>query len=343
MHTASMNAAVFYGKGDIRYESDYPIPEVGEHGVLIRVKACGVCGTDLHIFSGAQGATQCDPPVILGHELAGIVEKIGPAVTRVSVGRHVTVNPNISCGACTHCRRGDPHFCEEMTATGVNHNGGFAQYCAVLEKQVHVLPEEVPFEEAAMCEPISCCLHGIDLAGIRCGDTVLIIGGGTIGMLMLQLARMSGVARAILLETNEQRFALAKSLGVDYVINPAREDVPAALQTICGGDVRVVIECVGRAETVQNAIAYAGKAATVLIFGLTAPDCAIPFYPFEAFRKELTLKTSFVNPNTQGRAAEIIASGRLNLAALISDRVPLSETGTAFTPGLRNGKTIILP
>jgi len=343
MQNKTMEAAVFYGKGDIRYDDAYPMPEVKDNEVLIRVKACGVCGTDLHIFAGAQGATQCNPPVILGHEFSGIVEAVGAAVTRVSVGRHVTVNPNISCEACTYCRRGDPHFCEEMSATGINHDGGFAQYCAVLEKQVHVLPDHVSFEEGAMCEPISCCLHGIDLAGIRCGDTVMIIGGGTIGMIMLQLARMGGAATTILLETNEKRFALARALGADHVLNPIKDDVQAALQTICRGDVRVVIECVGRAETVENAIAYAGKAATVLIFGLTDPDCAIPYQPFAAFKKELTIKTSYVNPNTQGRAADIIASGRLNLADLISDRVALKDAAKAFAPGPRNGKTIILP
>ena len=320
-----MKAAVFYGKGDIRVENDFPTPEVRENEVLIRVKACGVCGTDVHIFSGAQGATECNPPVILGHEFAGVVEKVGSAVTRVKVGQHVTANPNISCESCAQCRMGNPHFCDDMAATGVNYNGGFAEYCVVLEKQVFVLPDELPFEQAAMCEPVSCCLHGIDLSEIRCGDTVMIVGGGTIGMIMLQLARMSGATRIVLLETNEKRFELAKSLGAELALNPLRDDVAAALREHGMDDIRVVIECVGRPETVEYAIRYAGKAATVMIFGLTDPDCAIPYKPFEAFKKELTIKTSFVNPNTQGRAAEIIASGRLKLEELISDRVPLSE------------------
>ena len=343
MKETIMNAGVFFGKDDLRYVPEYPKPDIRENKVLVHVKACGVCGTDLHIFAGAQGATECNPPVILGHELSGIVEKIGSAVTRVSIGQHVTVNPNISCEACEYCRRGDPHFCTTLSATGVNHDGGFAEYCAVLEKQVHVLPDSVPFDEAAMCEPISCCLHGIDLAGIQCGDTVMIIGGGTIGMIMLQLAQISGAARTILLEPNESRFALARLLGADIVLNPLKDDVKQSLRNTNIGDIRVVLECVGRRETVLDAIAYAGKAATVLIFGLTDPDCAIPYYPFAAFQKELTLKTSFINPNTQGRAAEIIASGKLNLAALISDHIPLRDIGKAFAPGPRNGKMVIVP
>ena len=338
-----MKAAVFYGKGDIRVDNNYPMPKVGDNQVLLRVKACGVCGTDVHIHAGAQGATDCEPPVILGHEFAGEVVEIGAKVTRIKVGDHVTVNPNISCEACEQCRRGNVHFCDTMTATGVNHDGGFAEYCVVLEKQAHVIPANVPFEEAAMCEPVACCLHGIDLSQIKCGDTVMIIGGGTIGMIMLQLAQMSGAVRCVLLDVNEKRFELAQKLGADLVLNPMKDDVAAQLKANGFDDIRVVIECAGRPESVLSAIEYAGKAATVMIFSLTDPDCAIPYMPFAAFKKELTIRTSFVNPNTQGRAAQIITSGRLNLKDLISDRVALDNINDAFKPGLRNGKTVIIP
>lgn len=338
-----MKAAVFYGKGDIRVDNQYPMPKVGPQQVLLRVRACGVCGTDVHIHAGAQGATECEPPVILGHEFAGEVVEVGSEVTRIKVGDHVTVNPNIACEACDQCRRGNVHFCDTMTATGVNHDGGFAEYCVVLEKQAHVIPKDVPFEEAAMCEPVACCLHGIDLSQIKCGDTVMIIGGGTIGMIMLQLAQMSGAVRCVMLDVNENRFELAKKLCAELTLNPVKDDVAAELKKHGFDDIRVVIECAGRPESVMNAIEYAGKAATVMIFSLTEPDCAIPYLPFAAFKKELTLKTSFVNPNTQGRAAQIITSGRLNLKDLISDRIPLDEIGEAFKPGLRNGKIVIVP
>ncbi len=338
-----MKAAVFYGKNDIRVMNDYPMPEIREDQVLVRVKACGVCGTDVHILSGAQGATDCDPPVVLGHEFAGVVEKAGAAVTRVKAGDHVTVDPNMSCAACDQCRRGNPHFCDQMAATGVNFDGGFAQYAAVLEKQVFVVSDRVPFEEAAMCEPVACCLHGIDLCEIQAGDTVMIVGGGTIGMIMLQLAKMRGAARTVVLETNENRFALARELGADLVISPRTEDVPAVLKNSGFRHIDVTIECTGRPETVEYAIQYAGKGATAMIFGLTNPDCSIPYFPFDAFKKELTVKTSFVNPNTQGRAAEIITSGRLRLAELISDHVELENITDAFAPGPRNGKVMIIP
>jgi L-iditol 2-dehydrogenase len=338
-----MKAAVFHGKGDIRVDNAYPKPGVKDNEVLIRVKACGVCGTDLHIFSGAQGATECHPPVILGHELSGIVEAVGPAVTRVRVGQHVAVDPNVACETCDPCRSGNPHFCDRLTATGVNGDGGFAEYCAVLEKQVYAVPDGIPFEELALCEPISCCLHGSDLSDIRTGDTVMIVGGGTIGLIMLQLAMLGGAVRTVVLETNESRFALIRRLGADLVLNPAQADVSAELKTHGFHNIRVAIECVGRSETIVYAMEHVGNAGTVMIFGLTEPDCAIPFKPFEAFRKEMTVRTSFINPNTQGRAVEMIASGKLHLAELISDRVALSDIADVFRPGPRKGKTVILP
>ena len=337
-----MKAAVFYGKGDIRYEDvAKPVPGPGE--VLIEVKAAGVCGTDLHIFSGAEGATECEPPVILCHELAGIVTEIGEGVTRVRPGDHVTVDPNISCGSCRMCRDGKPHFCDSMTATGVNHNGGFAEYCKVLEKQVFVLPENLPFEEGAMCEPVSCCIHGMDMCGIRSGDTVMIIGGGTIGLIMLQLSRMTGATTVILTDTNDQRLSMGKTLGADVCINPVREKVEEVLERSGITAPDCVIECVGRGSTCQDAIRYAGKGATVMIFGLTPPDCSIPFLPFEAFRKELTIRTSFVNPQTQGRAVRIVASGKLRLKELIGERIPLKEIHRAFDGHMAGGKMVIIP
>ena len=338
-----MKAAIYYGKGDIRVESSFPSPQIGPWEVLVKVMACGVCGTDLHIFSGAKGATDCDPPVILGHEFSGIVEKVGSQVTRVQPGQRVTIDPNISCGACDHCRNGQPHFCDAMAATGVNYNGGFAEYCKVLERQLFVVPDHVPFEVAAMCEPVACCLHGIDLCGIKAGDTVMIIGGGTIGMIMLQLAQLSGACRIVMLEPNKSRFELARKLGADLVIDPFSENVSDLLHEHGMGNIRVVIECVGAPGTVKSAIEYAGKAATVMIFGLTGPDDSIPYKPFEAFKKELTIKTSFVNPNTQGRARDIITSGKLNIVDLISDYVKLDHIEDAFKPGPRNGKFIVIP
>jgi len=338
-----MKAAVFYGDHSIKLENGYPTPSIRDNEVLIRVKACGVCGTDLHIYAGAQGATDCNPPVILGHEISGIAEAVGERVTRVKPGDHVTVNPNIFCEACAFCRSGKPHLCDTMKATGVNFDGGFAQYCKVLEKQVYRVRDEIQFPVAAMSEPLSCCLHGIDLLGLQAGGTVMVIGGGTIGMIMLQLAVLSGASKTVLLEINEARFPLARKLGADVVINPQRNDAGAVLADNGIRNIDAVIECAGHPTSVQDAIRYAGRGGKVMLFGLTEPGCSVPFYPFAAFQKELTILSSFVNPDTQERAVGLINAGKLRLEELIGERISLDEIQKAFAPGPRNGKTIVLP
>lgn len=337
-----MKAAVFYGKHDIRLE-DHPISDPKPGEVQIRVKAAGVCGTDLHIYEGAQGATECNPPVVLGHEFSGVVEKVGPGVTEVKAGDHVTVDPNISCNGCHYCRKGKPHLCKHLAATGVNYDGGFAELCNVLERQVFVLPQELPFEIGALCEPVGCCLHGIDLANIQVGDVVMIIGGGPIGMIMMQLAQIAGASKMIVVEPLEEKRILAKKHGADLVIDPIHEDVKAILKEQGIEDVAVVIECVGRKETMLNAIDYAGRGGKAVLFGLTPPDCVIPFMPFQAFQKELTVVASFTNQYSHGRAAELISSGRLHLEDIISDVFALDDIQKAFDLKVRKGKAIIKP
>lgn len=337
-----MKAAVFYGKGDIRYE-EREVKEPGFKEVMIHVKAAGICGTDMHIYEGAKGATECQPPVVLGHEFAGEVCKVGEGVTRVKPGDMVTVDPSLMCEACDPCRNGTPHFCEHYEATGVNYDGGFAEYCTVLEKQVYRLPEDTSYEEAAMCEPVGCCVHGIRLADIKMGDTVLVIGAGPIGCIMLQLARLAGAGTVIVSEPMESKRKMALQLGADYVVNPLDGAPEDALKELNVGKIHVAIECVGRPETMLDAIRLAGQGGMVLLFGLTEPDCEIPVKPFELFSKELTIRASYVNPYSHGKAADLIAKKKIRLKELISDRYELKDVGKAFSQKQRNGKCIIIP
>ena len=194
-----MKAAVFYAKNDIRIEQ-LPMPEVKENDVLIKVYACGICGTDVHIFHGDEGAAPTPPQTVLGHEFAGEVVQVGKNVKRVRVGDKVCVDPNQLCNTCYYCQSGIGHFCEDMVGIGTTVNGGFAEYCAVPETQAYKFPTELSYEKAAMTEPVACCLHGIDMCDIACGDTVAVIGGGMIGLIMLQLAKLKGAAKLILIE-----------------------------------------------------------------------------------------------------------------------------------------------
>ena len=181
----AMKASYFVGKGSFEVRQAPELhPGAGE--VVVRNKFCGVCGTDVHIFHGEPGSADVNPPVVLGHEYSGEIVEVGEGVTDLQVGDHVTVDPNIYCGKCEHCRNGKKQLCESMEAIGVTRDGGFAEYSRIPASQAFKLDPAVPYEAAAMAEPLACCLHGIDLAGIKPGQKVCVIGGGAIGLIMVQ-------------------------------------------------------------------------------------------------------------------------------------------------------------
>lgn len=339
-----MQSAVFYGKHDLRVE-EYEMPKVGPKDVLIQVKACGICGTDVHIYEGNKGAAEVTPPTILGHEFAGVIAEVGSEVTAYQVGDRVCIDPNCYCGTCNPCRNGVAHYCEHMIGYGTTVNGGFAEYCAVNERQVYKLGENTTFEQGAMTEPVACCLHGLDLCQIQPGHQVVIIGGGMIGLLMVQLAKLAGAAKVALLEPVESKREVGKKLGADVCIDPLQEDVKAVLQENGMTWIRTVIECVGRPSTIEQAIDLAGNKAVVMMFGLTKPDEMIHVKPFQIFQKELELKASYINPYTQKRALDLIDSGRLDVSSMIYKVCGLHELEDILSkPELRTkGKYIICP
>ena len=339
-----MKSAVFYGKHDLRVE-EHEMPAVGPKDVLIQVKACGVCGTDVHIYEGDKGAAEVTPPTILGHEFSGVITETGAEVTDYKAGDRVCIDPNCYCGSCEPCRNGIAHYCEHMIGYGTTVNGGFAEYCAVNERQVYKLGENTTFEQGAMTEPVACCLHGIDMCEIQPGHQVVVIGGGMIGLLMLQLAKLAGAAKIALLEPVESKREVGRKLGADVCINPLREDVKSRLVAAGMTWVNTVIECVGRPSTIEQAIEIAGNKAIVMMFCLTKPDEAISVKPFQIFQKELELKASFINPYTQKRALDLIDSERLDVSSMVFDVCGLEKLEDVLSrPELRtNGKYIISP
>lgn len=341
-----MKSAVFCGKGKIRFDDNYPTPAPREDEVLIKVYACGVCGTDVHIFHGEKGSAEVTPPVILGHELAGEVVSVGKNVTTVRPGDRVTVDPNSYCGICRACKMGQKNMCENMKACGVNFDGGFSEYCVVPEKLCFQLGDNVSFEEGAMTEPVACCLHGIDLANIRPGGVVCVIGGGAIGLIMAQLARASGAATVILSEPVEMRRKIALENGCDYTVDPTSESLPDRIRELTGADgADTVIECVGNLSATGQAIAAAGKGATVLLFSVPKPDAVFPLPLMDVFSKELHIIGSFVNPDTHQRAVNLINSGVLNLKPLITHRFPVSRLEDAILAqqGAESIKVLVTP
>ena len=321
-----------YFLGDKKFEvRDLPLPEIGEQDVLVRVAACGVCGTDVHIYHCSKGSTDVKPPVVLGHELAGEVEKIGSQVTTVKPGDHVTIDPNIYCGKCHFCQIGKKQMCQNLYAIGVNRDGGFAQYCVAPETQCYQLDKEVPLKYGAMTEPLACCVHGIDRVGIRQGDTVCVIGGGAIGLLMIQLAKLSGASKVILSEPVAMRREIGKKVGAWACIDPIHEDIKERLKELLGTEgVDVVIECVGTPVAAEQAFFAADRGATILLFSVPKPESTYSLHLEEVFQKELTILGSMINPDTHGRAAALINSGVLKLEPIITHSFSVEQVEEAI-------------
>lgn len=339
-----MKSAIFYGKHDLRVVK-YPVREPGPEEVLIQVKACGVCGTDVHIYEGDKGAAKVTPPTILGHEFSGVIIKTGERVKDFQPGDRVCVDPNCYCGACEYCQNGVVHYCQNMVGYGTTVNGGFAEYCTVDRRQVYRLGDNTTFEQGAMTEPAACCLHGIDMCEIQPGHQVIVIGGGMIGLLMVQLAKLAGAARIALLEPVEKKRETGRKLGADICIDPLTQDVSKCLKEAGMTWIRTVIECAGRPDTIEQAIELAGNKAVVMMFGLTKPDETISIKPFRVFEKELTIRASYINPHTQKRALELIDSGRLDVESMVCEICSLERLEEVLKDPVQRakGKYIISP
>lgn len=323
---------------------DIEIREPESDEIVIRVKACGVCGTDLHIFDGDEGAFENKYPLIMGHEFAGIVVENGDKAKKFKIGDHVAVDPNIYCGQCHHCLKGNVHFCENMVGIGTTVNGGFAEYCTVKEKAAYFVPKELPLDEAAMMEPISCCLHCIDRSNIHTGDTVAIIGFGSIGQIMLQLAICSGAARTIVIEPIMKKRNKALEMGANVTINPLTENIVAKLKNNKIDTLNTVIECVGKKQTMESAINIASNGATVMLFGLTPTETKLEIRAHEdIFKKELIITGSFINPLVAQRVIDLLEASRIDMSKVITDKVPLEDSIKVFTnETYRNsGKSVI--
>ncbi len=317
-----MRAAVFAAPGQCEVVERDP-PTASEGGVLVRVEACGLCGTDLHIYRGEFPASF---PLVAGHEFAGVVEATGPGVPSLRPGDHVAIDPNMPCGACRPCRRGLGHLCLNLAALGVTRDGGFATHCLVPARQAYKVPPDVPLPVAALAEPVSCCLHGIERAGLRPGDVVAVLGAGLIGLIMLQLALLRGAASVIVSEVEPEKRELALALGAAQAVDPRQEEVPSLLARATGGSgADAVIECVGSEETAQQALSWVGEGGTALLFGVAPPSAQLRVSPYDIYRREISLVGSFTNPFTFDAALALLRTGRLQVAQLISHRLPLAE------------------
>lgn len=301
----------------------YEVREVPERApekdeVKIEVAWCGLCGTDLHKFNGQNGASEVKPPIILGHECSGIVKEVGPECKYFKPGDRVTCDPSYGCGKCIWCQQGLPNFCLERHGVAK----GFAEYVYPPEQNVYHIDDHLDLQSAALAEPLSCVIHGLDLIQIQSGKTVAIYGMGSIGLLMLQLVRYTGAGKIIVIEKETIKQKLALKLGADIAVNSDELE-----QISKEKNIDYVIECIGLKETMEQAIHVAGKNAKVLLFGLGNPKHPLQFNQFEAYTKELSIYTSYLNPQTTNRAVRILESGLLNTKDMISAELSLEEMG----------------
>ncbi len=320
---------------------DVPEPALRSGEVLLRVEACGVCGTDRHILHGEYSSAL---PVTLGHEFAGTIVAAGEGAGHAA-GTRAAVDPNIACGVCRECQRGEVCLCPNRLALGVDLDGGLAELVAVPVQQVYPLPDGVPAEWGALCEPLACCLHALDLAHVRPGMRVVVLGGGVIGQLMVQLARLAGATTVVLVTRQAARRALAERLGATATYDPAAADPVAALRGPGGpvpGGADVVLECAGTVATFEQAIALARRGGTAVIFGVAPQGAVAQVSPFDVFARELRIVGAYLNPLTHGRAVEMVASGRLDLAPLVTRRISLEEAPAVIAGQPEPGEVKVL-
>ena len=326
-----MHATRLLAVRDVR-TVEVPVPEPGPGEVLVRVEAAGLCGTDRHLFKGEFPSA---PPLTLGHEFSGLVVARG-AGTSLPEGTRVTCDPNIACGQCAQCHKGRVNLCERLVAIGVHRDGGMAEYAAMPEHRAFVLPAGLHPLHGAFCEPLACCLHGTDLAAILPGERVLILGGGVIGLLTLQLARAAG-AETMLVTRQRVKRDLALSLGAAEVAVTPDEALGIWPQ---GAD--AVIECAGTGETVGMTPRLTRRGGRIVVLGVLPQGERVTIEPFDLLFREIALIHSFLNPFTHARAAGMIATGRISVAPLISRTVPLADLPEAIANPPRPGEVKVL-
>jgi 2-desacetyl-2-hydroxyethyl bacteriochlorophyllide A dehydrogenase len=314
-----VKAAVIVTPGEIALES-VPDPAPGPREVVVQVAGCGICGTDLHIMDGEFAPAY---PIVPGHEFAGTVVAAGADVTEVRVGEAVAVDPSLHCGECYQCRRGRGNLCERWAAIGVTVPGGAAEFAVAPVKNCFPLPEGIAPADAALIEPLSCAVRGFDVLPRRLGDHYLIYGAGTMGLMMLELAKRSGAASVSVVDLNPDRLATANQLGVT-----AAGARPEEVERPRGWD--VVIDCTGVQAAIQDGLGRVAPAGTFLQFGVADYAARATIEPFKIYNQEISITGSMAVLQSFERAGDLFVAGVLDPEVFISHRFPLDSYADAM-------------
>lgn len=310
-----------------------PEPTIGADDVLIHVHACGVCGSDIHGMDGSSGRRI--PPIIMGHEASGEITQAGENVRDYKVGDSVTFDSMIFCGHCDYCREGRTNLCDNRRVLGVScddyrRNGAFADYVAVPQHILVRMPEGLPYEYAAMAEPVAIAVHATDITPIKLNDAAVVVGVGMIGLLVVQTLRLAGCGKIIAVDLDPDKLEMAKSFGADYAVQVSKgTDAVAEILKLTGGrGADVCIEAVGNTPAVQTAVRCLRKGGNATIVGNLSPNIELPLQWMVT--RELTIRGSCASAGEFGKSLELIASGKINVKPLISGVAPLEEGGDWF-------------
>jgi L-iditol 2-dehydrogenase len=306
---------------------DVPDPVPAQDEILVRVKACGICGSDVHGYDGSSGRRI--PPIVMGHEAAGTVAGMGSYVSGIREGDRVTFDSTIYCGSCAYCRRGEVNLCNWRQVLGVSTSeyrraGAFAEYVVVPRRIVHPLPDNIPFTEAAMVEPLAVAVHAVSLSEIKPNSTALVVGAGMIGILVLQVLRAKNCSRIYVTDLDDTRLRLADGLGATATINASKVDTVAEVERLTSGTgVDIALEAVGSSATLKSAIGSVRKGGTVTLIGNILPSVEIPLQVVVS--RQIRLQGSAASSGEYPECVDMLARGAVQVKPLITAVSPLEE------------------
>ncbi len=316
-----MKAVIVDKPGVVRVDR-VPDPEAGPKDVVVRVGACGICGTDIHIIDGEFPPTKY--PITPGHEFGGQVVAVGEQVTGVKIGDRVGVDPTLNCGECYFCQRGMGNLCERWNAVGVTTTGGFAECVAVPERTVYPIPADMSFADAALIEPVSCVVHGFHMLQPRVGDSYLIYGAGPMGLQNAQVARFNGARVVAIVDINPQRLEIARSFGFDVLgtsLDEMREIAPRGFDN--------VIEATGKTKVAEAAIDAVIRRGKLLLFGVCPPGEKAAYDAFKIYNEEITILGTMAVINSYGPAIDVLAAGAVDTKKMVTHTFPIDQFAEA--------------
>lgn len=324
-----MSAAVFHGVSDGVKIENVPVPKIENHNdILVRIHRSGLCGSDIHWI---EGKLPIDTPIILGHESSGEVADIGKDVKSLSVGDHITIDPNVKCGICEYCRTNRINLCKKNYGIGVNKNGGFAKYALVPEKTAYKIPDDMSWRQAGIVEPLSCVIHGLNRSKLKAGESVVVFGAGPMGMLWINLLKSVGAGKIISVELQESRRKVAGKLGADHLVDPAVVDpVEEIMRITQGNGVDVAVEMVGIIPTINQSIKSTRPGGRTVIMGAPHGDAVASFIPFDMWMGERDILPAFIHNGDFKSSIDVLHQGIVDADAIVTHDFPLNKFHEAF-------------